>query len=136
MFAAVEGERGRLALDDRLQVNRPTPDELQVGQRVFRLVLAQVHSVMFVPQQQLAAVLVVAVHDVDPRLAEVGQTEQQPLLDLVELPRLDDVLPRLVLEGEAEHLVLAAELRRQEGIDKGYIVVDAAHLEDFLPPQP
>src|SRR5262249_19578101 len=112
--------------------NRPAPDELEVGQRVARLVLAEVHSIMFMTQQQLAAIAVVAVHDKNPRFAEVRQAEQQPFLDLVELPRLDDELAGLVLKRETEHLVIATELRRQEGIDESNIVVNVAHLEDFL----
>src|SRR5262249_50593414 len=36
VFGAVEGQERRLALDDRLQVNRPAPDELDVGQDVGR----------------------------------------------------------------------------------------------------
>ena len=90
---------------------------------------------MLVPQQQFAAVAVVAVHDINPRLAEVRQAEQQPLLDLLELPRLDHVVPGLLLIGEREQLVLRAELRRQERVDEGDVVVDAADLEDLLPPQ-
>ena len=98
MFGAVEGQHGRLAVDDRLQMHRPAPEELEVGQRVRRLVQAQVDSVVLVPQQQFAAVAVVAVHYIDPRFAEVRQAEQQPLLDFLELARLDDVLPRLLLD--------------------------------------
>ena len=72
-------------------------------------------SRVLVPQQQLAAIAVVAVDHVNPRLAEIGQAEQQPLLDLLELARLDHVLPRLLLVGVREHLVLR---RRTPGVRK------------------
>src|SRR5689334_24901765 len=91
---------------------------------------------MLVLEQQFAAVAVVAVGDVNPRFAEVRQAEQQPLLDLLEVARLDVVLPGLLLPGEGEQLVPDAELWRQEGVDEGDVVVDAADLEDLLPPQP
>src|SRR5438132_12107906 len=79
--------------------------------------------------------MIVAVNHVNPGLSEVCQAEQQALLDLVELPRLNDVLPHLLLPGEGEQLVLDAKLWRQKGIDKGNIVVNPSHLEDFLPSQ-
>ena len=82
-----------------LQVDRPAPDELEVGQGVGRLVEAQVDPVVLVPQQQFAAVAEVAVYYIDPRFSEVRQAEQQPLLDFLELARLDDVLPGLLLVG-------------------------------------
>jgi hypothetical protein len=41
---------------------------------------------VLVPQQQFAAVGVVAVDDVNPRFAEVGETEEQSLLHLLEFP--------------------------------------------------
>src|SRR5215472_10095223 len=90
---------------------------------------------MFVFQQQFSAIAVIPIHDIYPRLAEVGQSEQQPLLDLLKLPRLDDILPRLVLEGVTEHLVFLTEFRSQVGVDKGNIVVNAANLKDFLSSQ-
>src|SRR5207237_2614264 len=119
---------------ERLQVHRAAPDELEVGQHVGRLVEAEVHPVVLVPQQQFAAVAVVAVHYIDPRLPEVRQAEQEPLLDLLELPRLNYILPRLFLERVAEKTVPNAEFRRQKRVDEGDVVVDAAHLEDLLTP--
>src|SRR5205823_5663686 len=89
VIGAVEAEHRRLSVEDRLQVDRARPDVLYVGQRVPGLVQLQIYPIMLVPQQQFAAVAVVAVDDVDPRLAEVGQTEEQSLLDLLELPALD-----------------------------------------------
>src|SRR5207253_8436919 len=67
MFGPVEGKRGRLAIDDRLQVHRPPPDVLDVGEGVGRLVQAQLDAGVLVPQQQLAAVAVIPVYYIDPR---------------------------------------------------------------------
>src|SRR6516225_1183658 len=87
---------------------------------------------MVVPEQQFAAVAVVAVYYINPRFPEVRQAEEQALLDVFEVARLDEVLPGLLLPGEGEQLVLDAEFRRQEGVDEGDVVVDAADLEDLL----
>src|SRR5262249_27117060 len=131
----VERQGRRLTVHDRLQVDGPAPDELNVRQGVGRVVQPQVHAVVVVLQEQLPAVAVVAVYYINPRFSEVRQAVKQPLLDLLELARLDHVLPGLLLEGEAEELVLPAELGGEERVDEGNIVVDAANLEDFLPPQ-
>src|SRR4051794_34202022 len=113
----------------------PAPDEVHVGERVAGLAQAQVHALVPVPQEQLAAVAVVAVYYKDPRFAEVRQAEQEPLLDLLEVARLDEVLAVLLLPGEGEQVVPDAELRRQERVDEGDVVVDPADLEDLLPAQ-
>ena len=57
------------------------------------------------------------------------------MLDFFELARLDDVLAPLLLERVREQLPLAAEVRRQERLDKSNVVMDPADLEDFFPPQ-
>src|SRR5262249_11484275 len=119
VVGAVEGQRGRLAVDDRLQVRRPPPDELDVGQGVGRLVEPEVDARVLLPQEQLAAVAVVAVYYINPRLAEVRQAEEEPLLDFLELAGLNDVLAGLLLEGVGEHLLPGAKLRGQEGVDEG-----------------
>src|SRR5262249_39793921 len=79
------------------------------------------------------AVAEIAVHDVDPRLAEVRQAEQESLLDLLEGPRLYYILPRLLLKGKRKQVVLPAKVGRQERVDDGNSVVDAAALDDFFP---
>src|SRR5262245_31320189 len=75
VVGAVEGKRGRLAVDERLQVHRPAPDELDVGQGVGRLVQAQLDARVLVLEQQLPAVAVVAVYYIYPRFSEVRQAE-------------------------------------------------------------
>jgi hypothetical protein len=62
---------------------------------------------VFVREQQLAAVLVVGVDDVDVRVARVGEREELDLL-------VDD------------------ELGGEELVDEGDVVVERAHLEDLL----
>src|SRR5262245_42193306 len=132
---AVEGEHGRLLLDDGVQVDRPTPNILDIRQRISSTVQFQVDSVMLMTEQQLAPIAMVAVHHVYPRLAKVCQTEQQPLLYLLKFPRVNHVLFCLIVEHEREQLMFLAELRSQERLDKGNIVMNAANLEDFLPSQ-
>ena len=58
-------------------------------ERILGVVELQVDPEVLVLEVQLASVAVVAVLDPDDRLAEVGQVEQQPLLDLLELAALD-----------------------------------------------
>src|SRR5262249_13149817 len=69
------------------------------------------------------------------RLAEVGQVEQQPLLDLLELAALDLVHLALVVVPVAEHLVAPAEVRGEELVDEGHVVVDPPDLDDLLTAQ-
>src|SRR5262249_32511506 len=57
----------------------------------------------------------------------------QPLFYLLEGPGFNDILPGLVLKSVGEHLVLPAEVRRQERVDEGNIVMDAPDLKYFLP---
>ena len=95
VIRSVERQQGGPPVDARLEVDRPRPEAVQVAQRVLGVVELQVDPEVLVLQVQLAAVAVVAVLDPDDRLAEVGQAEQQPLLDLLELAALD--LVRLVL---------------------------------------
>ena len=135
MIGPVERQQGGPPVDDRLDVHRTGPEAVEVTQRVLGVVELQVDAEVLVLQVQLAAVAVVAVLDPDDRLAEVGQVEQQPLLDLLELAALDLVRVVLVVVLEAEELVPAAEVRRQERVDERQVVVDPADLEDLLPAQ-
>jgi hypothetical protein len=41
----------------------------------------------------------------------------------------------LLIEAEGEHLVLPAKVQREKAVDEGQIVMHAADLKDFLPPQ-
>ena len=129
---AIEGEDGGGFVHDRFDVDRATPDALQVGERVAGVVVLQFNSLELVLEEQLTAVSIVAVGDVDERSPVIGQAAEQLLLDLWELPRGDFVGIAAVVVSEAEQLVLEAELRRQVGVDERHVIVNAANLEDFL----
>src|SRR5262249_32517316 len=120
---------------ERGQMHRASPDVLDVGQGVRRLVEPQLDARVLVLEQQLAAVAVVAVYYIDPRFSEVSQAEQEALLDFLEIARLDVVLAGLLGVGEREEPVADAERGGEEGVDEGDVVVDAADLKDLLPAQ-
>src|SRR5436189_360003 len=124
MVGAVERQGGRLAVNERMQVHGPAPDELDVGQGLGGVVQSQVNAVVLVFEKQFTAVAVIAVHHVNPRPAVVSQAVQQSLLDLLKFARLYDILSALFLEGEGKHLVFATKIRGQERVDKGNIVVN------------
>ena len=63
MFFSIEREQLAFAFDQRLQVHRTGPDRVEILQRVLCIVDAQVDPFMPVVEQQLAAILEVAVHD-------------------------------------------------------------------------
>src|SRR5438046_1038100 len=85
VVGAVEGEELPFAFHDRRDVHRAPPDAEQRRQRVARLVELQIQAVVLVHHQELAAVLEVAVLNVDERLAEVRELEEELLLDGAEL---------------------------------------------------
>src|SRR5207248_1641851 len=120
------------AVDAREDVDRPLPHARQRLERVARMVHLQIDALVLVLEHELAAVLEVAVLDVDERLPEVGQPEQQLVFDLLELAALDLPVARALVEPEGEELVAAAELLGEELVDEGDVVVELAHLEDLL----
>src|ERR1700748_1680766 len=91
---------------------------------------------MDVAQQQLAAVLEVAVLDQDHRLAAVGQHPQQLVLHLLELAAHDLPVAAALREPERIELLLDAELEREELVDERDVIVELADLEDPLLAQP
>src|SRR5262249_5083732 len=72
---AVEGKRGRVAFEERVQMLGPAPDLLDVGQGFGGLVEPQLHPRVNVLEQQLAAIAIIAVYYIDPRFPEVSQAE-------------------------------------------------------------
>src|SRR5262249_45845320 len=122
-------------VDTGLDMHRPRPDAVEVAQRVLGVVEFQVDPEMVMMEVKLIPIPIVAVLDTDDWLAEIRQTEQQTLLDLLELATLDLVGLILVVVLEAEEAVTAAEVRGEEGIDERHVVVDPAHLEDLLAAQ-
>ena len=89
--------------------DRALPHADQRGQRLARVVGAQIDAVVLVLEQELAAVSVVRVDDVDERIAEVRELEEQLLLHLLELAALD--LEAIVPPGEAERVELLLDAR-------------------------
>src|SRR5437588_5873007 len=79
--------------------------------------------------------MIIAVDHINPGFSKICQAEEEAQLDLFELAGLNDVLAHLLLPGVGKQLVLDAKLRRQKGVDKGNIVMDAADLKDFFPAQ-
>src|ERR1044071_8454735 len=91
---------------------------------------------MDVAEQQLAAVLEVAILDHDHRLAAVGQHPQQLVLHLLELATHDLPVAAALGEPERVELLLDAELEREELVDERDVVVELADLEQPLAPEP
>src|SRR5262249_36526103 len=121
MIRAVKRQKGWPSIDTRLDMHRSRPEAVQVPQCVLGVVELQVDPEMVMVQVKLTSVPVVAVLDPNDRLAEVGQSEQQAFLDLLELAALDFVGLVLVVVLEAEELMAAAEVGRQEGIHERHV---------------
>src|SRR6202000_3052530 len=89
-----------------------------------------------VAQEQLAAVLEVAVLDDDRRLAAGREHAQELVFHLLELAAHDLPVARALLEAERIELLIDAELEREELVEERDVVVELADLEDLLPAQP
>src|SRR5262249_16046562 len=103
---AVEGDQPLLVVHHRFEMYRPRPELMDIAHRVAGVVHLEVDALVTRAQIQLAAVVVVAVLDVDKRLAVVGEPEQQLLLDLLELTRSDLVEISVAVIAEGEQLLL------------------------------
>src|SRR5437762_3180917 len=136
MLATVVAQDRRFALDHRRHAHGSFPNADQRAQRFLCVVGAKVDALVLVFQEQLAAVFEVAVLDIDERITRIGELEQELLFDLLELARVDLVALVSIRPREAEKLVLAAELGRQELVDEGDVAVKRAHLEDLSTPEP
>jgi hypothetical protein len=86
-------------------------------------------------QQELAAVLEVAVANLDGWLAEVGELREELLLHLAELAVDDLPAMSLLVEAINEQLLVDRELGGQELVDEGDVVVMPANLEDLVAPR-
>src|SRR5205823_6248723 len=116
--------------------DRPLPDARQAFERVARVIHFQIRALVLVLEQQLAAVLEVALFDVDERLPEVGEPKEQLVFDLLELAALDLPIARALVEAERKELLFAAKLLGEELVDERHVVVQLAHLEYLLAPEP
>src|SRR5438876_2268861 len=135
MVAAVEAHQHALAVDAGDDAYGPAPHRLQIDQRVLGVVDAQVDAVVTMREEQLAAVLEVAVDHLDDRLAEVGELLEQLLLHLLELAVEDLPAVRLFVEPVDEQLLLRGEVGGEELVDERDVVVVLADLEDLLAAQ-
>jgi len=136
MLLPVKPHDHALAVDLRIKVHRPPPDARDIPQGIPRVIKLQVRPLVLVHQHELRTVLVVPVDDFDHRLAEVRQAGEELVLHLLELAVGDLPPVALLVEGIHEQLLLDRELRRQELVDEGDVVVVLADLEDLLPPEP
>src|SRR3972149_10015151 len=94
----------------------PPPGLVQIAEGIPGEGEVEVPPLEAVDEIKLAAVLVVGVHDLDQRLAEVGQLEEQPLFDLLEIAAGDFVAARILVVGKGEELVLAGEEPRGKNV--------------------
>src|SRR6266568_1414324 len=99
-------------------MDRSAPDELDIRQRIGRLIQPQIDAGVLMAEQKLPPVMIIAVYYIDPWFSEVCQTKKQPQFNFFEITRFDDVLPHLLLKRVGKHLVLHAEFRRQKRVDK------------------
>ena len=102
---------------------------------ILRVIEFQVDTEVLVKQIELAPVAVIPILHADDGLTEVGQVEQEPLLDLLELPAFDLVGVVLIVVLVAEELIPAAEILGEERVDERHVIVNAPDFEDFLPAQ-
>ena len=109
MLAAIEANRHLLGLDQGEEVHGPLPHAHEALHDLARIVGTEIDALVIVAEQELAAVVVVRVLDVDERVAGVRELEEELLLHLLELARLDLVALVSVRPGEAEELLVAAE---------------------------
>ena len=73
MFVSVKRQNDFGVFQHRLDVNRTLPNLVQVRERVLGVVGLQLHAAKAVFQEQLAAVFVIAVPDINDRPPDVGQ---------------------------------------------------------------
>src|SRR5271157_2299376 len=133
MIGSIKRQQRGPPISDRLDMHRTGPKAVEMAECVLRVVKLQIDAEVLVKQVELSSVAVIPVLDPDDRLTEIGQVEQQPLLDLLELTALDLVSVVLIVVLVTEELMTSAEVEGQEGVDERHIVVNAANLEDLLP---
>jgi len=78
----VKRQKGGPPVDAGLEVHWARPKAVQMTQRVLGMIQLEVDTKILVKQVQLTPIAVVAVFHPDDRLAEIGQIEQQAILDL------------------------------------------------------
>src|SRR5215471_17057206 len=113
-------------------MHRPRPERVDVLQRVFGVVDSKVDALVPVLEQQFAAILKIAIRDINKRLPEIRQREQQLLLHALPVAISDFVNTALRIELIREEPLFMAELFGKEGVDKCDVVVNASRFEDLF----
>jgi hypothetical protein len=132
VFFPVECEHLGLALDGGFQVDRARPDLVQISDRVFGVIDAEIDPFVAVFEQQFAAILEIGIAYVNERLSEIGEAGQQLLFDALPISIGDLVNTSFGIELIDEESVLVTEFLGEERIDKGDVVVDPPGFENLL----
>src|SRR5215831_18705923 len=98
MLFSIEGKQFAFTFYGRFQVHGSCPNAEQVLQRIFRVIYAQVNTLMPMLQQQLASVFEIAIRHINEWLAEVREREQQLLLDALPITIRDFIYPAFRVE--------------------------------------
>ena len=133
--AAIEGEEALLLIDNSLKEDGARPDLVDVAHRITGIVCFQINTLVAMAQVELAAVVVVAILDIDEGLTKVGEAKEELFFNFAKLPRGNLVEVAITVVAKGEELIAQHKLRGQELIDEGNIIVEPAHLEDLLTPQ-
>ena len=131
----VVGEQDGLVVDMGIQMDGALPDLLEMLERLDGVLHLDIRARVTVGQIQLPAVPVIAVHHIDVRLPVIGQHEQELFLDLVEVAVDHDHAAGARIVAVVVELLILGELRREELVEEGHVVVQRADLEDLLPPR-
>ena len=135
-FLAIMRHQHASPIDDGLEVAGPSPDGDHVAKSVDGIIDLQVHAFMLVREIQLTPVVIVAVGNHNARVSEIGQHEQDALLDVFELAAGDHILASTLIIVINKQLGAPAEVFRQKCIQERHIVIDAANLKDLLSSEP
>src|SRR5262249_16152281 len=69
------------------------------------------------------------------RLTGIGQAEQHPLFDLLELATFDLVVATAFIEIERKELLLAAKFFGEKLVDESDVIIELAHFENLFAPE-
>src|SRR5690606_23476536 len=135
VLLAVVAQEHLLAVTDGGQRDRALPHAHQGFQGLPRIVAAQGHAAVLVPQQELSAVFEVGVFDHDEGISEVGELKQKLLLDRLELARLDLEAIVAARPSVGEKTVLDRKLGGQKLVDEGHVRIQGPHFEELFSPE-
>ena len=87
---------------------------------------------MFVFKIDLAPVLIVAIYNIDKRLAQVSQAKEELYLDFPKVPTGNLISICLLIILVSKKLLVAAEIFCEEGVNESYIIVYFSDLKALL----